>query len=184
MREHHIRPYRPLANPSTMYPYRLTHQVHTTPNKPRKPASGPTTLFPLAQSRATTATTPTRCRWDTEGRTWCSCATTVSKCHACFRLGGGMKRKDTHRSQTNHSGLSPHVFNARYAYRIASALLHASTSAVNACEDAVLAGKQYHIIQTWMTRAITWSAVVDTGDLTSPAIYQRNSKTGQTVRRT
>jgi hypothetical protein len=134
--------------------------------------------------RGITATTPTRCRWDTAGRTLCSCATTVSKCHACFRLGGGMKRTDTHRSQTNHLGLRPHMFNARYAYRIASALLHASTSAVNACEDAVLAGKAYHIIHTWMTRAITWSAVVDTGDLTSPAIYQRSSKTDQTVRRT
>jgi hypothetical protein len=43
-----------------------------------------------------------------------------------------------------------------------------NTSIANAGDDAVLEGKQYHIIQTWMARVQTWMAVVLTGDLTRP----------------
>jgi hypothetical protein len=60
------------------------------------------------------------------------------------------------------------MFNARYKYRIPSATLHAITSAPYAYDDAVLAGKQNHTIQTWITRVMTWRAVVLTGDLMTP----------------
>lgn len=57
------------------------------------------------------------------------------------------------------------MLSARYRYRIVSATDHARTKARYACEVAVLCGKLYHTIQTWMTRVTTCKAVVLTGDL-------------------
>lgn len=53
-----------------------------------------------------------------------------------------------------------------------SATDHASTSAVNVHDDAVLVGKQNHTSQTWITRVRICVAVVETGDLIRPGYTQ------------
>lgn len=56
-----------------------------------------------------------------------------------------------------------------------SAADHARTKTRKAWDDAVLAGKVYQIIQTWITRVKTCIAVVLTGDFMRPAIISMSS---------
>jgi hypothetical protein len=62
------------------------------------------------------------------------------------------------------------MLSARYRYRIVSATDQASNRARYACDVAVLSGKLYHTIHTWITRVTTCNAVVLTGDLMTPRL--------------
>ena len=53
-------------------------------------------------------------------------------------------------------------------YRTTSAVDQASSSARYARLEAVVSGKAYHTIQTWMMRTVTWRAVVERGAFTMP----------------
>ena len=73
-------------------------------------------------------------------------------------------------SQTRAWGAFPWRFKARYRYLIQSATDQARTKIRNAWDAAVLAGKLYQIIQTWITRVKTCMEVVLTGDLMRPLL--------------